>query len=218
LVSIALNNLGKKYNREWIFRHLSHTINPGEKLVILGGNGSGKSTLLQVISTFIVPNEGSVIYQNVASNPAVIEQDDIKKHISFASPYLQLVEDFTLHEMIEHAGEFKPFVKNMAPYEVMERIEMTASKNKFIKQFSSGMKQRLKLGLAILADTSLLLLDEPASNLDKNAIAWYRQLVSDHSKDRTVIVCSNAITDEYFFCDREINVMDYKAGRIKSSD
>jgi ABC-type multidrug transport system ATPase subunit len=214
LISISLNNLGKKYNREWIFRNLTHTIDPGQKVVILGGNGSGKSTLLQVISSFIVPNEGSVVYQNTVSHPSAIDQDDIKNYISFASPYLQLIEDFTLLEMIEHAREFKPFIKNMSSAEIIERIEMSASKNKFIKQFSSGMKQRLKLGLAVLADTPVLLLDEPVSNLDKNAIAWFKQLITDHSSNRTVIVCSNAITDEYFFCDKEMNVMDYK--QVKS--
>jgi len=58
LLSIAINNLGKKFNREWIFRNLSLTITEGQKLVILGGNGSGKSTLLQIFAGFVSPSEG----------------------------------------------------------------------------------------------------------------------------------------------------------------
>jgi ABC-type multidrug transport system ATPase subunit len=208
VISVSINNLGKKFGREWIFRNLSFEINAGDKLVILGGNGSGKSTLLQVISGFVSQNEGEIIYRN---DSAVISSEKLKDLVSFASPYLQLVEDFTLEEMIEHAALFKPFKNSLSAKELMEKIELSQAKNKFIRQFSSGMKQRLKLGLAVLADTPLLLLDEPVSNLDRNAIEWYRNLMNDHMTDRTVIVCSNAITEEYSFCKRELNVMDFKS-------
>ena len=206
--TISLNKLGKKFNKEWIFRNLDYEIQAGQKLVILGGNGSGKSTLLQVISGFVSPNEGFVNFTQSTSEK--IEADKIKNHISFASPYLQLVEDFTLTEMIEHAQIFKPYKPSVSAKEVTSLIELQTAENKFIKQFSSGMKQRLKLGLAILADTSVLLLDEPVSNLDKNAIVWYKELISNYTKDRTVIVCSNDISDEHFFCNTKLNVMDYK--------
>lgn len=212
-LTISLTNLGKKFNKEWIFRGLNHEILPNQKLLILGGNGSGKSTLLQVISTFVTPNEGEVCYSHLDSSSGSekkIDPEKIKNYISFSSPYLQLIEDFTLTEIIEHSKMFKPFVKNMQVKEVIEMMELQSAQNKFIKQFSSGMKQRLKLGLAILADTPVLLLDEPVSNLDKNAIAWYKKLISDSTEDRTVIVCSNAIAEEYFFCDTELNVADYK--------
>jgi ABC-type multidrug transport system ATPase subunit len=72
------------------------------------------------------------------------------------------------------------------------------------------MKQRLKLGLAILADTPVLLLDEPVSNLDKPSIQWYKELVTQFASHRTVIVCSNNIDDEHFFCTRQINISDFK--------
>jgi ABC-type multidrug transport system ATPase subunit len=253
VVTISLNNLGKKFGREWIFRKLSLEIKPGDKLVILGGNGSGKSTLLQVISGFVTPNEGVIDYSlstasvasrasatrnaepktpdpelvegtsdpglvEGASDPELVEgeknktldPDQLHRYISFASPYLQLVEDFTLTEMVEHASRFKPFMNQISSAQFIELIQLESSKDKTIKQFSSGMKQRLKLGLAILADTPLLLLDEPVSNLDKNAIQWYKNLVQNYGKYKTVIVCSNAIEEEYFFCDKSLNVSDYK--------
>ncbi len=207
MITISLNNLGKKFNNEWIFKNLSHEISAQQKLVILGGNGSGKSTLLQVISGFITPNQGEVIFK---SNGINTEPEKIKNFISFASPYLQLVEDFTLTEMVEHSKLFKPFANNLSTHEIISLAELEPAKNKFIKQFSSGMKQRLKLALAILADTPILLLDEPVSNLDKNAIDWYKKLVVLYSVNRTVVVSSNAISDEYFFCDTQINVMEFK--------
>ena len=230
MLSISLNNIGKKFNREWIFRNLNYEVLANDKLVILGGNGSGKSTLLQVISGFVAVNEGNIAYslklgvgirltedknakpQTVSDKKLLNRQSEIvhPKYISFASPYIQLIEDFTLVEIIEHTALFKPFVNKLSTEKVIEIIELSHAKNKYIKQFSSGMKQRLKLGLAILADTPLLLLDEPVSNLDKNAIEWYKNLIKVYSENRTVIVASNAINDEFFFCSKQLNVMDFK--------
>jgi ABC-type multidrug transport system ATPase subunit len=213
LISISLNNIGKKFNREWIFRQLTLDIAADDKLVILGGNGSGKSTLLQVISGFVSLNEGEVLYKN---NSEKVEPENTKDLISFASPYLQLIEDFTLEEMLRHSALFKPYCNNLNTSQLCELIELPEGKQKYIKQFSSGMKQRLKLGMAILADTPVLLLDEPISNLDKNAINWYHNLISNYTQDRIVIVCSNAITEEYFFCDKKIDVTDFKPS-VKTS-
>ena len=207
-VSIQLKNIGKKFGREWIFKGITYQIDAGDKLVILGGNGSGKSTLLQVISGFVSPNEGELIYSSTSS-PS-IEPDKINEVVSLASPYLQLIEDFTAIEMIEHVAFFKPLVDQLSAIKILEIIELSAAKEKYIKQFSSGMKQRLRLGLAILANTPVLLLDEPVSNLDRKAITWYKQMIETYAKSKTVIVCSNAIEDEYFFCTKQLDVMAYK--------
>lgn len=209
MLSIQLNNLGKKFNKEWIFRNLSYTINANQKLLISGGNGSGKSTFLQVLSGFVTQNEGSLDYKLTDSNE-LIPLEKIKNYISLASPYLQLTEEMTAYELIEHIKMFKPFVNQFSSIEILETSGLLNSKDKLIRQFSSGMKQRLKLAIAILGDTPLLLLDEPVSNLDKEAIHWFRQLIVKYCDNRTIIVCSNAIEDDHFFCTSELNIMDYK--------
>lgn len=207
MLAIQLNTIGKKFRREWIFRNLNYEILPGQKLVILGGNGSGKSTLLQVISGFIAPNEGTLVY---SLENKVLAADSLHQHMAFASPYLQVIEDFTLQEMVHHVQTFKPFQKGITSGDFIELIQLPQAKNKYIREFSSGMKQRLKLGLALLSETPLLLLDEPLSNLDKAGIQWYQSMMESYTAQRTVIVCSNAISDEYFFCNTTLNVMDYK--------
>lgn len=209
MLSISLNNIGKKFGREWIFKNLSLNINQNDKLVIHGGNGSGKSTLLQIISGFVSPSEGKLEFKDSGN---IVSEESIKDYISFASPYLQLVEEFSTEEMLEHASKFKPFKKYISVNEALTIIQLQHAVNKPIKQFSSGMKQRLKLGLAILADTPLLLLDEPVSNLDKEAISWYKQMIETYGNDRTVIVCSNAVADEYFFCNKQLDIHAYKPG------
>lgn len=207
MLSIQIDSLGKKFGSEWIFRNLSYEISAGEKIVILGGNGSGKSTLLQVISGFITPNEGSISYK---FNNESINEENLRTKVSLASPYLQLIEDFSLVEMIEHAKMFKPFVNDLKPKEIAELTGLVHAEKKLIRQFSSGMKQRLKLALAILADTPLLLLDEAVSNLDAEAILWYKKMIETYATKRTIIVCSNTIKDEYYFCTRELNVSNFK--------
>jgi ABC-type multidrug transport system ATPase subunit len=206
-VSIHINNLGKKFVNEWIFKNLTLTILPAEKLVILGANGSGKSTLLQSISSFLIPTKGEVVWKNENQS---IEDDVIYKHLSMASPYMELIEDFTLRETIEHQRIFKPFINNLSTEEVIKLMQLDHASEKYLKNYSSGMRQRVKLGLAILADCPVLLLDEPCSNLDTNAITWYQNMINEFAKHKTVIVCSNAVKEEYLFCTNRIEIESHK--------
>ena len=206
-ISIHLNSVSKKYNKEWIFKDLNLQIAPGERIVLLGTNGSGKSTLLQVISGYIMPDAGKV---NFTSKGNDVKQEDSHELISFASPYLQLNEEFSLRELTEHTSVFKPFLKRYSANEIIEILNLKAAANKPIKQYSSGMKQRAKLGLAILAEAPLLFLDEPLSNLDANGTVWYHQMISEYGANKTIVVCSNAIKEEYAFCEKELNMADHK--------
>ena len=206
-ISIIVTNAGKKFGREWIFRNISLEIMSGEKIVVLGLNGSGKSTLLQALTGYLTLNEGEIIYYN---NHLKIEDEQQYNLISLASPYLELIEDFTLQEQIEHVAIYKPFLNGLTTENIIELSGLAAHKNKFIQLFSSGMKQRLKLTLAILADAPILFLDEPTTNLDANVINWYKLLIKDYATHKTIIVCSNSIKDEYGFCERVITMEDFK--------
>jgi ABC-type multidrug transport system ATPase subunit len=207
LISISVNKLGKKFNREWVFRNVELDVPQGSKLAVLGGNGSGKSTLIQVISGFVSASEGSVIFHK---NQEPISAEETKNFISYASPYLQLIEDFTLTELIDHISIFKPFIGKLAPKEIAERLQLDHVSQKYIRQYSSGMKQRAKLGLALLSDTPVVFLDEPHSNLDRSAIDWYQTMITDYAGERTVFVCSNSISDEYYFCTTSVQLSGYK--------
>ena len=207
-ITINVTNAGKKFGREWIFRKVDLRIGPGEKVVILGLNGSGKSTLLQALTGYLSLNEGTVTYSDTDT---ILSADNMYKSISLASPYLELVEDFSLREQIEHVSLFKPFLKQLSIEQVIELSGLSAHHSKFIRLFSSGMKQRLKLTLAILADTPVLFLDEPTTNLDATVVSWYKELIADYAMHKTIVVCSNSIKEEYGFCDRTLIMEDYKS-------
>lgn len=197
---ITLNNTGKRYNREWIFRHLSHEFVCGKSYAITGPNGSGKSTLLQVIGGALMHNEGEVLYTGSGMQPY--------QQISIAAPYLELVEEMTAKEMLFFHAQFKTL--KLPVTEILENVGLGNAINKQLRYFSSGMKQRLKLAQAFFSDTPVLLLDEPTTNLDADGIALYRQLVDDHTKDKMVIVSSNDL-QEYDFCEEVININKYKS-------
>jgi ABC-type multidrug transport system ATPase subunit len=206
-MNITLTNIGKRYNYEWIFRNVNYEFTSDNNYVILGSNGSGKSTLLQTIAGNLISSEGEISY--VISDNSV-DDETIFKSLSFAAPYLELFEEFTLRESIDFQAQFKPFVSKLSTKEIIALTQLEKSKDKQIKYYSSGMKQRVRLALAILADTPLLLLDEPTSNLDKKAIGWYQKLVTDFSNDRLIIVASNQQEFEYPFCNKQLSIEDYK--------
>lgn len=207
MLEINLNNIGKRYNYEWIFRKVNYDFTSENNYVILGSNGSGKSTLLQVIAGNLMNSEGEVEYQVSGTK---YQEEKKFKQLSYCAPYLDLFEEFTLTESIEFQEKFKPFQLGLTTKQIIELTGLEKSKDKQLKYYSSGMKQRVRLALAILADTPLLLLDEPTSNLDKKAIDWYQKLVTDYSENRLIIVASNQQEYEYPFCNMQLNIEEYK--------
>jgi ABC-type multidrug transport system ATPase subunit len=204
---IKLNQISKKFNREWVFKNIDLEIPSGTRLAILGSNGSGKSTLLQIIAGVLSPTSGNIQYANNNSSIAI---DEVFEHLSIASPYLELVEEMTLAEMINFHFSFKVRYQNISNEELVALLGLSTSINKEIRNFSSGMKQRTKLLLAILSDVPSILLDEPCSNLDKQGIEWYQNLLKNYLGNRTLLICSNQ-EYEYEICDKSISILDYKS-------
>lgn len=202
-----LHQISKTFQYTKVFQQVNLVFEPGFRGVVLGGNGSGKSTLLKIIAGSLTPSEGSVRFffdgQQLSGFDAI-------KHISFAAPYIDLIEDFTIPELLHFTQKFKPFKDGLKPTDILELSGLQMAKNKPIKYFSSGMKQRIKLATAILSQTSLLILDEPHSNLDARGMDWYHKLLAAHLGNRVVLVGSNHQQGEYFFAEHQIKIEDYK--------
>lgn len=205
-MQITLTNTGKRYNREWIFRHCSYTFTSGKNYAITGPNGSGKSTLLQVIAGATLHNEGTIEYNN---SDKKISNEQHYANISIAAPYLELIEEMTAKEMLDFHSKFKPLIQTLPIEEMLKIVGLEKAVNKQLRYFSSGMKQRLKLAQAFFSNTPILLLDEPTTNLDADGVALYLSLVSNYTKDKLVIVSSN-VKEEYGFCEEVIKIADYK--------
>lgn len=209
-MNISVSGAGKKFNRDWIFRSFNYEFLSGEKYVILGSNGSGKSTLLQCLSGYQYLTEGALTFTS-ASQPIPVE--NIYTQIGLSAPYLELIEEFSLREMLDFHQKFKPFTASINTGEAIEIIGLQTSSEKSLKNFSSGMKQRVKLFLALASENSFVLLDEPSANLDSKSIQWYQDLYSRFGEDKTIIVCSNHLEQEHFFCKHSLLMEDLKGGK-----
>ena len=201
-MQISLQQASKRFNKEWIFRNLDYTFELGQHYALIGNNGSGKSTLLQIIAGYSSLTKGAIHWSDN-------DHTTIFQQISFAAPYLELVEEFTTMEQFDFHATFKTLQSSISVNDIIERIGLKNSAHKQIRYFSSGMKQRLKLALAILSDTPLLLLDEPCSNLDKEGYTLYAELIQQFAQHKLIIVGSND-PQEYAFCNQQVNLMDYK--------
>jgi ABC-type multidrug transport system ATPase subunit len=168
-MNISLQNIGRRFNKQWIFKGIDFQFEQDQKYAILGPNGSGKSTLLSILLGNLSPSEGKLTYLN----PDEVKVEEIYQYISFAAPYLDLIEEFTLQETIAFHFQFKGYSEGLNAASVLELLGLQKSQDKALKHFSSGMKQRTKLALACCSNSPILLLDEPTSNLDAQGVNWY---------------------------------------------
>ncbi|MEI6594812.1 MAG: ATP-binding cassette domain-containing protein [Bacteroidota bacterium] len=203
---IELQQVSKKFNRQWLFRNISFSFKEQHSYAIVGNNGSGKSTLLQMIYGFQTISSGKIILHN---GHQLLGEEQVFQHTSFVAPYLELLEDYTLKEMLQFHFQFKQIQGNLSIDDMMVLCKLENNRDKQIKLFSSGMKQRLKLALVFFSNTPLILLDEPCSNLDMQGIQWYQEMVKEVIGKRTLIIASNQ-KFEYDFCDDELRIEDYK--------
>lgn len=205
-MTISLSDAGKRFNRDWIYRHFTYQFTAGNSYAITGPNGSGKSTLLQALSGSMMINEGQITWtlQHKKTDP-----EEVYNCISICAPYLELIEEMTLAEFLEFHRGFKPFLPGLAAKDIIALMGLEKAVHKQLRYYSSGMKQRVKLAQCILSDVPVVLLDEPCTNLDAAGISLYLSLITDYGKDRLIVVSSNDET-EYKFCKEVINISDYK--------
>lgn len=205
-MQIQLSAIGKRYQFEWIFKNINYNFQSGEAYAITGPNGSGKSTLMRLLSGYLSPTKGEISFKLAEKS---ISKDTIYQHISYAAPYIDLIEELSLKEHLALHAQFKPYYDNITAEKIIDLLAFTKSAEKPIQFFSSGMKQRLKLALAICSQSNLLLLDEPTTNLDRQGMDWYHQLLQKYSNNRTIVVASN-IEEDFSFCTQKIDIVDYK--------
>jgi ABC-type multidrug transport system ATPase subunit len=201
--------LGRRYGRHWIFRHMSYAFEPDSATAILGPNGAGKSTLLSILAGQLLPSEGAVRYEHALSGKQ-LPVAEVPQQLAYCAPYLELPEDFTLLELLAFHTKLKPLRPGVSITDLVEIMYLHKARHQAVRTFSSGMKQRLKLGLALYAAAPLLLLDEPTTNLDAQGAAWYLEHVARvRGAGRLVIVSSN-VPAEYGFCDAQVRITDFQ--------
>jgi len=206
-MEIILENIAKKYNSQWIFRNVNLKFSQGQIYAITGPNGSGKSTFLSIISGFSLPSLGKVIYKN---QNQIIPEEKHYEQVSIAAPYLELIEEFTLNELLDFHFKFISIIDNESKKSLLAYIGLEQEANKPVKFFSSGMKQRVKLGLAFFTNKFNILLDEPTVNLDAEGCQLYQSIVKEKLGGRLLIISSN-VAEEYNFTENIIAIKHFNS-------
>jgi ABC-type multidrug transport system ATPase subunit len=206
-MKIILTNAAKRFNFEWVFKQLNYTFQSDKAYALTGSNGSGKTTLLRVLSGYSSLSDGSIEW--LKDNDTAFPADSIFQKVAVCSPASSLIEELTLEEHLLFQAQFKPFLNNLRVDDVIAILQLEKHRHKLLAQFSTGMKQRVKLALAILADVEVLLLDEPSSNLDEAAISWMHLLLKEFVGKRLLLIASNDEAD-LVLCKERIHLNDYK--------
>lgn len=203
ITGISLTGIGKKFGNRFIFRDIDLTIGAGERIALNGSNGSGKSTLLKIISGYLTPYSGKIIWQGPDGEMA---RENVARHITYAAPYLDLIERFSLRENVEFFCKMKTLQAGLGVDEVIDQSGLKHASDTMVQDLSSGMRQRLKLSLAFMSDSDVILLDEPLSNLDNKGYDWYSGMAAQFLGNRIAVVCSNNVSQETAFCSRFFNI------------
>lgn len=203
---IFLEEVGKKYNRDWIFKGINLELSQGQRLAVTGPNGSGKSTLIQIIAGNLLCTKGKVAYEidGIRIDPA-----EVYSLLFIVAPYLELPDDLELTEFLKFHFQFKKIRSGCSIADLPELFQLKGNERKRIRHFSTGMKQRLKLGSAFYSDVPLMLLDEPATNLDSKGMDWYLRMVESLPSEQILVVCSNR-SEEYVFCNSHLDLLKFK--------
>jgi ABC-type multidrug transport system ATPase subunit len=200
---IELESVSKRYALEWVLKNVSFIFESKKSYAITGHNGSGKSTLIKLISGIESASKGKLTYSNHQAKETSIQLACSK--MSYVAPYQEVIEEFTIKEL----ASFHFALLGKKDHSHFFDLIPTLPQNKLISEFSSGMKQRVKLALAFSSESELILLDEPTTTLDEEGISWYKDLCTKAIGTATVIVSSNQ-KHEYDFVDKTLHIADYK--------
>lgn len=203
---ISLDSVSKRYQRHWVFRNIDAGIGTGSRIAILGQNGSGKSTLLRMLAGMQPPSSGTISY---FQGDKPVPQAELFRYVSLCAPGVELPEELSFQELLHFHFSFKSILPGYSVRTIIEESGLYKRRNVPIGDFSSGMRQRVKLAQALFSDTPLLLLDEPCTNLDEAGVAQYLDWIARLSPGRTAIVASND-PREYGFCERTISISDFQ--------
>ena len=192
-MKLEAHSIGKYFAENLIFKNINFTVHSGESLAITGPNGSGKTTLVRILCRLISPSEGTVIYEKAGET---ILTQHIYRYIGLVGPYLELYEELSAWENLHFFANMRNIKDpNSTILRLLERIGLKGREKDQVKNYSSGMRQRLKYAFALLHNPQILFLDEPTSNLDSEGIKTIYEIMKEQKENKILIIATNDASD-----------------------
>jgi ABC-2 type transport system ATP-binding protein len=197
-MSIAVQNITKKYGSQIALNNISFTINKGEIVGFLGPNGAGKSTLMKIITTYLAPDSGAAL---VAGFDVATQSKMVQKAVGYLPEHNPLYLDLYVREYLEFNASLHKISKNRID-EVIQLTGLTPESHKKISDLSKGYRQRVGIATALLHNPEVLILDEPTTGLDPNQLVEIRNLIKNIGKNKTVFLSTHIMQEVEAICDR----------------
>lgn len=208
-MKLEINNITKTYHNIKALDHFSVTLQEGI-YGLLGPNGAGKSTLMNTICTLIKEDEGEILLDGKS---ILKHKKEFLNQLGYMPQYPQLYEDFTLEEYLYYIGALKNIEKSKLEKNIdylLKEVGLKEVRNKKIKEFSGGMKQRAMLIQALLNDPKILILDEPTAGLDPKQRIKIRNLISKLGQNKIVLISTHVVSDVEFIAKKIILIKQGK--------
>lgn len=211
-MNLEMNMLKKRFEKNIILNDISLALDPGV-YGLLGANGSGKTTLMRIICGVIQADEGSIYYNDKNTKE---EPDSFRSILGFLPQDFRYYPEFTGLKFMLYIAALKGLDKNQAIKkcdELLQLVGLEDVKNKKVKKYSGGMKQRLGIAQAMINDPEVLILDEPTVGLDPKERVRFRNLISSFSKEKIVILSTHIVSDVEYIADE---ILILHNGRIEN--
>ncbi len=206
---LVVNNVSKKYGSFYALKDINLEFNNGV-YALLAPNGAGKTTLIKLLTTLIFPTSGEILYKGTDIVSLDGEYRDI---IGYLPQDFGYYRNYTPRKFLLYLAALKGIKKEDAlgkVKEVLKIVSLENVENKKMKGFSGGMIQRVGIAQALLNDPKILILDEPTAGLDPKERVRFRNLLSDLSRDRIVIISTHIVSDIEFISNEVIMIKDHK--------
>lgn len=207
-VEIICENLSKTFSGKPVFKNLNFKISSGQSLSITGKNGSGKSTLVKILTNLTRPSSGKITFHK---NNVQLDREKWFLNIGMLSPYINLYDELTAFENLDFFYKLKSSGNDHAPDKInllLQKTGLFEKRNEFVKNYSSGMKQRLKIAFAVMSEPEVLIMDEPRTNLDVAGLEIVYN-ITDEQKQRGILIIATNEESDRKICDSTLNVEEF---------
>jgi heme exporter protein A len=191
-LSISFTDVEKRFGSHVALRRLSLKIAPGEFVALVGANGSGKTTLLRMAALLSRPTSGKVEFQSANPNSAALPSAEIKLRIGMVGHFTMLYDELPAEENLRFFAKLYGLNNpDRIAAEALIPAGLSTRAKDLVRTFSRGMRQRLAIARALLANPSILLFDEPAAGLDREGASWLAQTLGALRKTGATVIMSS---------------------------